>query len=149
MKSLGLKISAISKLKIYSVARRIILHKMDIEAISSEKAAELINFFKSQLPSIETAEMAEDFLLKVVETFPELKELPIYFKNQEDEKFDELAMLISEELMEKNDFEKAQEIIEQLKSLAAGESKIAFMEKLERSFPMEFKKAVEQIIKNK
>ncbi len=146
MKDLGLKLNPLTKLKIYNTAKNIIVSKMNNNLISPARALEVINFLKANLVNIKTAEMAAQFYLDAAKKFPELSDLSIHFKNQEDEKYEEVAMCLSENLMGKNDLETTTKIIEELKSLMNQTDRQKYMEKLEKDYPTEFVKAVEKII---
>lgn len=56
MQNLGLKLNPLSKFKIYSVAKKLILQKMDHNQVTPMRAMELIDYFKNILPSAGTAE---------------------------------------------------------------------------------------------
>lgn len=76
MKNIGLQLNPLTKLKIYTRAKKVILQKMDHDAITPEKAQELIDYFKNGLPEIQTAEEGQRFYMDAATMFPELKDLP-------------------------------------------------------------------------
>ena len=143
MKNIGLQLNPLTKLKIYTRAKKVILQKMDHDAITPEKAQELIDYFKNGLPEIQTAEEGQRFYMDAATMFPEIKDLPSYFEHEEEEKFDEVVMEIAGKMMEEVDVYGASKLIEQLQNSDEKEEKIRLLDQLEKDYPEVFSRAVE------
>jgi len=146
MQNLELQLTQLSKLKIYTVAKKLILDKMDRNIITPQKASELIDYFKKGLPPIITAQAAEKFYMNAAETFPELRELPSYFENQKDEKLDELIMNLTEVMMKNENLGNAYAIIKKLETAQNKNEKMRILGDLEQKYPHEFNACIVMMI---
>lgn len=145
LKELGLKLNPLTRLKIYNVAKRLVLQKMNNNFISPDRAKEIIIWLKETVPKIQTAQMAQEFYENAGKVYAELTELPAFFQSKEEEKTDEVVVVVGEKLMPKN-FDTATQIIEQFSKIQNKKDKETFIEQLQSKFPSEFDEAVEEII---
>jgi ketopantoate reductase len=150
MDSIAYKINPLSKLKIYSAVRKIILHKMNNDEIRPERAGEIIKYAKEKVQKINTARMAMQLCAELSEKYEELGSLPAYFENRNLEKMDELIRLIIDKFMEINDIETVDRLLARMEESNTAEKKQSMLSDLEKNHPSYFKKSLTLILnKNK
>ncbi|PIZ73480.1 hypothetical protein COY07_01895 [Candidatus Peregrinibacteria bacterium CG_4_10_14_0_2_um_filter_43_11] len=144
MQNLGVKLNALTKLKLYRVIKDSIFRQMDTDAITPERADEIFGYVKDNIIVIETPEAAKNFYIRVAEKFPdELSGVKQRLELQEQEKIDQLLMTLLNHLLEKNDFDLAERIMQEIEEV---QSKQKPLEALERKYPEEFAQSVEEMV---
>jgi hypothetical protein len=146
MNDLDLKINPLSQLKIYRLARNIVLRKMDNKKITSKKAMKIINYLKKNVRKIKSARMAKIFYTQVASLFPELHDLERYFDSVQRERLDQLMSLLVEKIMKTTDLDKASKIMDKIEKAKSKSATLKVAKELEIEFPDEFGAALKSVI---
>lgn len=143
MDDLGVKLNPITKLRLFREVKKDIFVKMDSDAITPERAEEILEYVKKYVVDIETPEVAKQFYLHLGEKFAELSGVKQKFEMEEEEKIDQVFTLIIDEFMQRGNMDLASEIMEQMNE--SKPTKI-FLEKLKANYPIEFQKVLKKIV---
>lgn len=142
MDDLGVKLNPITKLRLFREVKKDIFVKMDSDAITPERAEEILEYVKKYVVDIETPEVAKQFYLHLGEKFAELSGVKQKFEMEEEEKIDQVFTLIIDEFMQRGNMDLASEIMEQMNE--SKPTKI-FLEKLKANYPIEFQKVLKKV----
>ena len=137
------KIHPISKLDIYTQAKRIIFQQMDNDNITPERADVILGYVKQHVVLLQTAEESRTFYQDIGKKFRELRPLEQKFRIAEEDGIEHLITLVIDQFMEEGNIDLAAEIMRQHKD----DDNQNTINKLEKDFPIQFSKALKLLEK--
>jgi len=133
------KIHVLDKLAIWSEAKKIIFAKMDSDEITPEHADDILEYVKDSVVFVDTPEQAAEYVEEICEKYEELSKMKLTFEKQELEQLEKTFMTMVDQLMDEGEFDKAEELIEELKVL--DHDKKQFLHDAREKYPDMFKQA--------
>lgn len=110
----GINFNPVTKTKLYRVIRNSVFTQMDHNKVIPERADEILANVKKTLGSIKDEKAMQQFIDHLDETFPELQKVKNAFQYETEEKIDKVVVLLMDEFLQKNEYDVATEIMEQI-----------------------------------
>ena len=147
MDELLIKLTPLSKLKIYQAIRKIVLSKMNNNEISPEIAKEIFAYSKSEIIKINSREAGQNFCELIIKKYPVLKKLNEMLYRAGLEKIDDFIKTIIELLMEKELLNDVDKILSEMEKSISLEDKKTLLQMLEKNYPQIYETALNKIQK--
>jgi|GEM_PF-6218880 len=145
MSSLFFKLNPLSKLKIYTAVREIVLSKMNRDEMTAQKAEEIITYAKTNIVNVKSAEMGIKFCEDVMKKYPELQMLMQKFEKRSLEQYDRVITMIIDGIMEKNAVDEADGLLKVMEKSTTQTEKENLMKSLKAKYPQAFEDAVAEV----
>ncbi len=135
MTDIGVKLHPVKKLQLWQAIKKAVFAKMDKDILSPERADEILGNLKPKIVEITSPEQAKEFYLALPQMYAELTPVTNKFEIQEAEALDKVLTLLLDEIMEKENFDLASEIMEKIQN---SDDHKKLIDKLQGRFPAEF-----------
>ena len=144
-KELSSKLNPLSKLRIYEELKKLVFKKMEAGIMLPSKSNEILDYLKNNLVSVKTALQAKQFLDDLVLKYSELTCVKQNFDMITGEKIHKVFLILIDSIMNKGDFDLAEEVMAQIQSLESDWDEDIF-ESIKDVFPNELDSSIEQVI---
>lgn len=135
MEDLGVKLHPVKKLQLWQAIKKAVFGKMDNDAISPERADEILGNIKPKIVEVNSPEQAKEFYLTLPQRYPELTPVTHKFEIQEAEALDKILTLLLDVVIDKEGFDLAGELMKKMHNSSDHKQLI---EELEVKYPLEF-----------
>ena len=148
MNTLALQLQSLSKLKIYTAVRSIVLRKMGNDEISPERAMRIIKETKNDIVQLKTALEGVEYCTRISKKYEELEELADLLERETLEQYDRVLSKMSEQFMEKNDLSRVDDMLAKMDACDTRKKKEELLKKMQETHPDEFRTAVNAVIQS-
>ena len=135
MTDIGVKLHPVKKLQLWQAVKKAVFAKMDNDVISPERADEILGNLKPKIIEIISPEQAKEFYLALPQMYAELTPVTNEFEIQEAEAMDKVLTLLLDEIMDKQNFDLASEIMGKIQN---SDDHKKLIDELQNKFPAEF-----------
>lgn len=135
MEDIGVKLHPVKKLQLWQAIKKAVFSKMDNDAISPERADEILGNLKPKIVEVNSPEQAKEFYLALPQMYAELSPVTHKFEIQEAEVLDKVLTLLLDVIIEKDGFDLASELMEKMHNSSDQKQLI---HELEAKYPLEF-----------
>jgi hypothetical protein len=135
METIGVKLHPIKKLQLWQAVKKEVFIKMDSNAITPERADEILGSVRPMIAEADSPEMAKEVYRKLPQTFPELAAVAKKFEIEEGEVLDKMLILLLDVIIDKEGLDLAAELLEKMHE---SDDREKLANELQERYPIEF-----------